>query len=310
MAAGTCVNPQRTEEKTAFHIGNMAYRAMLEEVYTSPKPGLVDLYSSGSHKDMNVVSFERSAAALEPFFAAMALEGLKFSDTPRLLFDRIRRMGLSAEAVMYKATDGVNTHKGLIFHMGIISGAAGACIGTYGAVTLKRLMEMEQAMVRETLIKEVKEMREFTSNGEKNLHQYGTAGARGEAISGYSSVCRIALPTMEKGLREGRDWNRIKLETLFMLMSRVEDSNILARHNPTVLMEVQNTARDFLRAGGAYTNKCMLTLKRLDEDFIKKNISAGGCADLLALAIFMAELVKGPGKERSLWNSGSWRAGR
>ena len=293
MAAGTCVNPQRTEEKTAFHIGNMAYRAMLEEVYTSPKPGLVDLYSSGAHKDMNVVSFERSAAALEPFFAAMALEGLKFS-----------------EAVMYKATGGVNTHKGLIFHMGIISGAAGACIGTYGAVTLKRLMEMEQAMVRETLIKEVKEMREFTSNGEKNLHQYGTAGARGEAISGYSSVCRIALPTMEKGLREGRDWNRIKLETLFMLMSRVEDSNILARHNPTVLMEVQNTARDFLRAGGAYTNKCMLTLKRLDEDFIKKNISAGGCADLLALAIFMAELVKGPGKERSLWNSGSWRAGR
>lgn len=310
MAAVSCVNPQRTEEKTAFHIGNMAYRAMLEEVYTSPKPGLVDLYSPGAHKDMNVASFERSAAALEPYFAAMALEGLKFPGTPRLLFDRIRRIGLSAEAAMYKATDGVNTHKGLIFHMGILSAAAGACIGTYGAMAPERLMEMEQAMVRDTLIKEVKEMREFTSNGGKNLNQYGTAGARGEAISGYSSVRRIALPAMEKGLREGRDWNRIKLETLFMLMSRVEDSNILARHNPTVLMEVQNTAMDFLRAGGAYTNKSMLTLKRLDEDFIKKNISAGGCADLLALAIFMTELVNGPWKERSLWNSGSWRAGR
>ncbi|GLC79438.1 triphosphoribosyl-dephospho-CoA synthase CitG [Lacrimispora brassicae] len=310
MAAVSCMNPQRTVEKTAFHIGSMACRAMLEEVYTSPKPGLVDLYSAGAHKDMNVASFERSAAALEPYFAAMALEGLRFSDAPKLLFDRIRRIGLSAEQAMYRATAGVNTHKGLIFHMGILSAAAGACMKAYGAVTPRWLMEMEQAMVRETLIKEVEEMQEFTSNGEKNLHQYGTAGARGEAINGYASVRRVALPTMEKGLREGQDWNRIKLETLFVLMSRVEDSNILARHNPTVLMEVQNIARDFLRAGGAYTNKSMLTLKQMDEDFIKKNISAGGCADLLALAIFIAELVKGPGKGRTLWNSGSWREGR
>jgi len=290
-------------EEAAFHIGNMAYRAMLEEVYTTPKPGLVDLYSTGAHKDMDVTSFEKSARALEPYFVSMALEGMRIPHMPRLLFERIRRTGLLAEKAMYQATAGVNTHKGLIFHLGILSAAAGACMETHGTVTTECLAEMEQAMARETLIKELKEMQEFTSNGEKNLNQYGLTGARGEAISGYASVRRIALPVMAKGLKEGRDWNRIKLETLFMLMSRVEDSNIIARHDPSVLLEVQTLARNFLLAGGAYGVKSMVSLKRMDADFIKRNISAGGCADLLAVAIFMNDLAEEPVKRRILWNS-------
>jgi len=280
-------------KEAAFQIGNLAYRAMLEEVYTTPKPGLVDLYSTGAHKDMD----------LEPYFVSMALEGMRLPRMPRLLFERIRRIGLSAEEAMYQATAGVNTHKGLIFHLGILSAAAGACMETYGTVTTEYLVEMEQAMARETLIKELKEMQEFSSNGEKNLNQYGLTGARGEAISGYASVCRIALPVMAKGVKEGRDWNRIKLETLFMLMSRVEDSNIIARHDPSVLLKVQSIARNYLLAGGAYRDKSMVTLKRMDADFIKGNISAGGCADLLAVAIFMHDLAEEPVKGRLLWNS-------
>ena len=282
-------------EKAAIRIGNMAYRALLEEVYTSPKPGLVDLYSTGAHKDMDVSTFERSAAALEPYFASMALEGMIFPGAPRLLFENIRRIGISAERAMYQATDGVNTHKGLIFHMGILSGAAGACIWTGKGLTLKALMEMEQAMVKETLIREVENMEQYTSNGEKNLEQYGTLGARGEAISGYSSVLEISLPRMMERIREGEDWNLIKLEALFMLMSRVADSNILSRHNPKVLSEIQGLAEDFLRNEGVYRDSSILTLKRMDGEFIKRNISAGGCADLLALTIFMAQLLKTTG---------------
>ena len=303
MNSSSCVKPKETMTEAAFHIGNLAYRAMLEEVYTTPKPGLVDLYSPGAHKDMDVTSFEKSARALEPYFVSMALEGMRLPHMPGLLFERIRRIGLSAEEAMYQATAGVNTHKGLIFHLGILSAAAGACMEAHGTVTAEYLVEMEQAMARETLIKELKEMQAFTSNGEKNLNQYGLTGARGEAISGYDSVRRIALPVIAKGVKEGRDWNRIKLETLFMLMSRVEDSNIIARHNPSVLLKVQSIAGNFLLAGGAYGDKSMVTLKRMDADFIKGNISAGGCADLLAVAIFMNDLAEEPVKGRILWNS-------
>ena len=282
-------------EKAAIRIGNMAYRALQEEVYTSPKPGLVDLYSTGAHKDMDVSTFERSAAALEPYFASMALEGMIFPGAPRLLFENIRGIGISAEKAMYQATGGVNTHKGLIFHMGILSGAAGACIWSEKGLTLKILVEMEQAMVRETLVREVENMEQYTSNGEKNLEQYGTLGARGEAISGYSSVLEISLPRMMERIREGRDWNLIKLEALFMLMSRVADSNILSRHNPEVLSQVQGLAEDFLRNEGVYRDSSISTLKRMDGEFIKRNISAGGCADLLAVTIFMAQLLKTTG---------------
>ena len=46
-------------EQTAEHIGALAYRALLEEVYTTPKPGLVDLATTGAHTDMDVHTFER-----------------------------------------------------------------------------------------------------------------------------------------------------------------------------------------------------------------------------------------------------------
>lgn len=68
---------QIVAEKEAVQIGNRAFTALLEEVYASPKPGLVDLYSNGAHQDMNVRTFERSAAILRPFFVEMALQGLE-----------------------------------------------------------------------------------------------------------------------------------------------------------------------------------------------------------------------------------------
>lgn len=283
--------------EAALRIGDMAYRALLEEVYTSPKPGLVDLYSNGAHRDMDVFTFERSAAALKPYFADMALEGVKSPEIPGLLFSNIRRLGLAAENAMFQATDGVNTHKGLIFHMGILCAAVGACIRADKIVTIKTLIEMEQAMVRKTLLKEVSEMRDFTTNGEKNMRRYGTMGARGEAISGYASIRQISLPVMRKGLLEGKDWNRIKLETLFALMSQVDDSNIIARHDIKVLRAVQKKAEAFLKDGGAYKKGALTVLKRMDAEFIEKNISAGGCADLMAITIFLTELLQKYGKK-------------
>ncbi len=37
---------------------------------------------------------------------------MRFPHMPGLLFERIRRIGMAAEAAMYKATAGVNTIKG------------------------------------------------------------------------------------------------------------------------------------------------------------------------------------------------------
>ena len=284
---------------TAEWIGNCAWNALIEEVNTTPKPGLVDLYSNGAHTDMDAAAFRRSADALRPFFVKMAREGLSFDGSAQELFMGLRGVGMDAEQAMYEATHGVNTHKGAIFTFGIFCAAAGRCVKEQRAITALGLLEMEQEMTVRVLTAELEKLRGsirtpgIETHGERNLHRYGTAGCRGEAIEGYPGVFGIALPVLRAGLADGRDWNRVKLQALLTLMAHTEDSNILSRHNPAVLRAVQEEMREFLRCGGAYREDAVRLLEEMDADYSRRGISAGGCADLLAAAVFILELTEG-----------------
>ena len=266
---------------------------------TTPKPGLVDLYSNGAHTDMDAETFRRSAEALRPFFVKMAGEGLSFDGSAEELFMGLRSVGMDAEQAMYAATDGVNTHKGAVFTFGIFCAAAGRCLKEQRALTALGLLEMEQEMTVRVLTAELEKLRGKViaagqaTHGERNLHRYGTAGCRGEAIEGYPGVFGIALPVLRAGLADGRDWNRVKLQALLTLMAHTEDSNILSRQNPAVLRAVQEEMIEFLRCGGAYREDAVRLLEELDADYSRRGISAGGCADLLAAAIFILELTEG-----------------
>lgn len=274
-------------------IGNKAWRALLEEVYTTPKPGLVDLYSCGAHSDMDVSTFEKSALALRPYFIRMSVLGYVMRGCPEELFKKLRIIGLEAERAMYHATGGVNTHKGLIFTLGIFCAAAGRCIWEKGKITKEELWDVEQRMTVRILTEEVRtlQIKEAVSHGEQNLKDYGSMGVRGEAIEGYQAIWKVALPVLQRGILEKRDWNLVKLQTLLALMSKVEDSNILSRKNPVTLHQVHLQIKSFLEKGGAYSQNALVVLKKMDADYICQNISAGGCADLLAATIFIESLL-------------------
>lgn len=285
----------QTANYIAEDIGTKAYYALLEEVYTTPKPGLVDLYSCGAHKDMNVETFEKSAEALRPWFIRMAAQGYLLTCTREKLFMEIRKTGILAEKAMFRATGNINTHKGMIFTLGIFCAAAGRCMKDYGEIKLKALIRTEQDMVSRILRKELEELAqtdEKTTNGVRNLKQYGTTGIRGEALAGYPSVTEIAMPVLADGLYKKKEWNRIKLQILFALMSRVQDSNILSRKNPAILYEVQVQSMKFLNEGGAYSEHALEKLYLMDAEFTAANISAGGCADLLAVSVFLAMICQ------------------
>ena len=92
----------------------------------TPKPGLIDLLNSGSHRDMDMYSFLASAASLYPYFAECVKIGRETADRPAPeTFAALRCPGKLAEAGMLRATGGVNTHKGAIFTLGVICGALG-----------------------------------------------------------------------------------------------------------------------------------------------------------------------------------------
>ena len=283
-------------------IGELAYQALLEEVYTTPKPGLVDLATNGAHTDMDVHTFEQSAQALRPWFGRMTFAGEIFPGTPRELFQKIRTYGILAELEMYRATCGVNTHKGLIFTMGIFCAAAGRLKKERKRIGIKELVQMEQLMTSEILQEEIQRLasdakstsgkQKNQTNGIRNLQKYGTTGIRGEALLGYPSVIKIALPILRQGKKEQKDWNLVKLQVLMTLLSQVQDSNILSSVGPEVLNQVQEEAKAFLNAGGAYQEGAVQILCQMDDSFIQRNISAGGCADILATAIFLDSLTE------------------
>lgn len=252
-------------------IGKLAREALEREVLLTPKPGLVDAHNNGAHKDMDKQTFLRSAAALEPWFQGMAERGrVSPSETPARLLAALRPMGMEAEKEMYAATNGVNTHKGALFSLGLLCAACG------------RLQAQNRPLTAETLCDTAAQMtagitqREMDGNHTHGLRvhaAYGAKGVRGEAESGFLSVRELALPYLEQ--------ENGPYLALLSLISRVRDTNVLHRAGEEGLCWLQS------RAGALLTDFSLSGLEELDRQCIEKNISPGGCADLLAIAFFL-----------------------
>ena len=275
-------------------VGRAATDALIEEAGTTPKPGLVDKISSGAHKDMNYRTFLDSAAAISFYLYKMARIGYDWNQEPEELFKAIRVVGIEAEKAMFQATMGVNTHKGLIFSAGILSAASACVYKTTGKFDSNLIFDTGAKMTCNEMEKDFREIDRDNprTNGEKLYVLYGNRGIRGEAQNGFPSVRNISLPLMKslKGL--GIDDNLINIQVLFMLMASVDDTNVLSRHDLKTMEYVKHTAKEVLDLGGVFTTEGMKKITGLDDIFIEKNISSGGCADLLAVTIMMCSLEK------------------
>jgi triphosphoribosyl-dephospho-CoA synthetase len=70
----------------------------------------------------------------------------------------------------------------------------------------------------------------------------------------------------------------------------MEDTNVLYRAGPEALRFAQAYAREVLDQGGMHNPCGQRLLADMNRDFIAQNISPGGCADMLALTIFVHSL--------------------
>ena len=252
-------------------IGKLAREALEREVLLTPKPGLVDAHNNGAHKDMDKQTFLRSAAALEPWFQGMAERGrVSPSETPARLLAALRPMGMEAEKEMYAATNGVNTHKGALFSLGLLCAACGRLQAQNRPLTAEALCDTAAQMTAGIT---QREMDGSHTHGLRVHAAYGAKGVRGEAESGFLSVRELALPYLEQ--------ENGPYLALLSLISRVRDTNVLHRAGEEGLCWLQS------RAGALLTDFSLSGLEGLDRQCIEKNISPGGCADLLAIAFFL-----------------------
>lgn len=259
-----------------------AIRALLYEVVTEPKPGLVNPASPGPHPDMDIYTFIDSSLSLESYFAAAVQIGQNFSATDLTkMFQQLRKRGIVAEKEMFTATHGVNTHKGAIFALGIC-----ACAESYSAVNNTELFLTITQMCRGLVHHDLVENNQLQTAGEKEFIQYQIGGARAQAEQGYPVVREVALPFLKNstGTLQAR-----LIDTLIKIAAVSVDSNLIKRAgNYSVIKWLHAGATKYLALGGYQTLAGRKQLQKLCQDCLTHNYSLGGCADLLIVTIFVA----------------------
>ncbi len=277
-------------ELDAKRIAAIAKSALLDEVYTTPKPGLVDRLGTGSHTDMDLSHFERSAEALEPYFRRCVMIGHLSKDEPREhTFATLREAGLEAESAMYAATGGVNTHKGAIFSMGILCGAIGRLLHGDGYIPSTEEILTEAAMLSRAALERDLERIDGSTAGGRAYLEYGVRGIRGEAMDGFPSLRSIALPAYAEAIRNGKNKNDAGVVTLLHLIADVYDTNLYKRGGDDGVRFARDYARSLLKSGEPTADAIGL----MSAEFKKRSLSPGGCADLLALTYFLSDLKCG-----------------
>ena len=271
------------DAKTA---ASLAVRALMYEVCVTPKPGLVDRVNNGSHTDMDIYSFASSASVLWPYFETCVRIGRQTAGRSAVrTMASLRWHGIQAECDMRRATGGVNTHKGAIFSMGLVCGALGRLNRSLWSRPELVMIEAA-AMAAGTVEKELGGVNEENAKtaGERLYAMYGISGIRGEAERGFPSVLRCGLPVLEAGLRLGKSPDEAGSAALLAIIANTDDTSMLARGGVEEHKKAVLELRQMLQ-GSPFPDRT--AVEALDRDYIARNLSPGGSADLLALCFLL-----------------------
>lgn len=191
---------------------------------------------------------------------------------------------------MLAATGGINTHKGAIYTMGILCGAAGRLWTAEKehpeeAALLAECGQIAGSAARADFAD--MEKNSAVTAGQKLYLEHGIRGIRGQVADGLPALKDLALPMLKKGLARGESLNDAGAAALLHLIAGVTDTNMVSRGG----FEKAEAVRRELKALLAKDpNPAKEAIEVLDAAFIRDNLSPGGCADLLAASYFVLHL--------------------
>lgn len=267
-------------------VADLAKKALLDEVHTTPKPGLVDENNQGSHKDMDIPLFTRSAESLRPYFLACFEIGRDHQErSPEETFSLLRQAGIEAEKQMFAATGGVNTHKGAVYTMGLLCGSIGR-LWQAGApfAGAESILQEAASLAFAAVQADLSAIDTPKTPGEALFLKKGLTGIRGQAAAGFPAIREISLPAFTRALAQGKSQNDAAVIALIHLIAQVEDTNLYHRGGSEGAAFAKAAAKALLPSPE------MGDVEMLDAQFIARNLSPGGCADLLAATLFLSAL--------------------
>lgn len=253
-----------------YIIAHLATQALQAELDTTPKPGLVDKDNNGAHRDMDYVLMQRSINTLHPYFVKLALLGCADALPTHT---SIRDIGIEAERAMLSATNGVNTHKGALFSMGL---AVVAAAHEKNTDSLQTTIKALAASFPDT---------NGTHGSKAKLLSKGATAIKGaldNAREGYEMLFAEWLPFYIEHRKEHDAYTLHK--TLLRIMCDLDDTNVIYRTDLATAEEVKQEARALL------DNFSEAALKDMDRHYTTRNISPGGAADMLSLTIFIGSI--------------------
>ncbi|MBV2353875.1 triphosphoribosyl-dephospho-CoA synthase [Streptomyces sp. J2-1] len=275
-------SPTAPTPHTPDLLADLAVRALTDEARLTPKPGLVDRRGSGAHHDMDLGMLLASAESLRDGFADMARAARRIGTTGPALRGELARVGRAAETRMLAVTGGVNTHRGAIWALGLLTGAAALGTGDPCRLAAETARHPDPAAPRPGL-----------THGALVRLRYGSGGARTEAQRGFPHV-RRALGTLRTARAAGADETQARLDALLSLIAALDDTCLLHRGGREGLALAQSGARAVLHAGGTATPAGRTRLAALDTACADRRLSPGGSADLLAAALYLDALDRAP----------------
>lgn len=277
-----------------YIIGHLASMALQAELDTTPKPGLVDRNDNGAHRDMDHALMQRSIQALHPYFVRLAQLGFTGKQP---CHDEIVNIGIEAEREMFKATGGVNTHKGALFSIGLaavalggeafcrITQAEGCGTMAYNDVNSKQIQSLSNSIA--SLARLFPDTN--GTHGSKAKANNILKGALDNAREGYTQLFKAWLPFYIDRIAEGDNYALQK--TLLRIMCDLDDTNIVYRTSMETMQEVKTEARQMLDTSRNIVN-FEAALQAMNTDYIHRNISPGGSADMLSLVVFLSCVVR------------------
>lgn len=272
-----------------YIIAHLATQALQAELDTTPKPGLVDKDNNGAHRDMDYALMQRSIDTLHPYFVKLALLGCTDAMPTHT---SIRDIGIEAERAMLSATNGVNTHKGALFSMGL-------------AVVAAAHEERKTAANEEQILKERNGGEDVLVSLQTTIKALaasfpdtnGTHGSKAKLLSKGTTAIKGALDNAREGYEMlFAEWLPFYIErrkehdahtlhkTLLRIMCDLDDTNVIYRTDLATAEEVKQEARALLDSFSK------AALKDMDRRYTARNISPGGAADMLSLTIFIGSI--------------------
>ncbi|NVZ72115.1 triphosphoribosyl-dephospho-CoA synthase [Pseudomonas costantinii] len=271
------------ELSLADRLADMAVDALIDEADLSPKPALVDRRGNGAHSDLHLGLMHASALSLWPMFKEMAEAAIELGEVGLPLREALGRIGREGEQGMLATTNGVNTHRGAIWALGLLTAAAALEPHAIHASAVS-LRAAKLALLNDRYAPQP------MSHGAQVAQRYGARGAREEAQLGFPSVLQRGLPQLHKSRQQNAGEQNARLDALLAIMTDLADTCVLYRAGVEGLRTMQLGAQSVLDAGGSATLAGRRQLHELDQQLLALNASPGGAADLLAACLFIDRL--------------------